>query len=36
MLNGPDPTLVLAAIKILYVVNGISVSISKMVDCETN
>ena len=36
MLNGPEPTLVLAAIKMLYVVYGISVSISKMVVCETN
>lgn len=36
ILNGPVPTLVLAAIKKLYVVYGVSVSISKMVDSEMN
>ena len=36
MLNGPEPTLVLAAMKMLYVVYGVRVSISKMVDGETN
>ena len=36
MLNGPKPTLVLAAIKKLYVVKGVRVSISRIVDSETN
>ena len=36
VLNGPKPTIVLAAIKMLYVVKGVRVSISKMGDSETN
>ena len=36
ILNGPMPTLVLAAITKLYVVYGASVSNSRRVDSETN
>ena len=36
ILNGPVPTLVLAAITTLYVVYGVSVSISKLVDSVVN
>ena len=36
VLNGPKPTIVLGAIKMLYVVKGVRVSISKMGDSENN